>query len=114
VLLGHSHAFGSFEDRRIHTREADIGVPQNRKERVQNQSNDCGVRTDSANERERNQEAEQRKAWNCLQNAGNRQRNGTQTWMADDEHSHWNSDSRRDSHRNEHKDEMFTRGGENF
>src|SRR5207245_2802787 len=51
----HAHGFGRFEDRRINPSTANVSIPKNRKQRVENQRDDGGALVDAAGKGNRNQ-----------------------------------------------------------
>ena len=78
-MFGHAHGFGGLQDCGIDAGEADVGVAKDWEYRVENEGDDRGARADSADERNRNEEAEKREAGNGLENAGDAESDGTQS-----------------------------------
>ncbi len=69
-VVGHAHGFGGFEDRGLDAAETDVSVAENWKKSVEDERDDGGAAADAADERNRNEKAEEREAGNGLKNAG--------------------------------------------
>src|SRR6266851_7608510 len=114
LRAGHAHGFGGFEDGGIDAGEADVGVAEDGKQRVEDEGDDGGALADAADERNGNQEAEKRKAGDSLENAGDAQRDGAQSGALHNEHAEGDADENGDSHGDDDEREVIERGAENF
>src|SRR6266851_1031175 len=114
LRASHAHGLGRFKDGGIDAGEADVGVAQDGKKRVEDEGDDGGALADAADKRNRNQEAEEGEAGDGLENAGDAQRDGAQRWALHNEHAERDADEDGNNHGDEDEHEVIERGAENF
>jgi len=114
LRTGHTHGFGGFQDCRVDTGESNVSVAEDRKEGVEDESNDGSALADAADEGNGYEEAEEGEARDRLKDAGDSERDGSQSGTLNDEHTERDTDEDRDCHGDDYEDDVIQCGAEDF
>ena len=114
LRASHAHGFGGFQDGGIDTGEPNIRVAKDGKNCVQDERDDGGALADAADERNGNEKTKEGEARDGLENAGDAERDGSQSRTLHDEHAKRNANEDGDSHRDDHQRHVIQSGTEDF
>ncbi len=109
-----AHRDRAFDHRRRHTLNAGDRAAQHRQDGIDRERDERGARADAADERQRNQETEQRQAWNGLRQVGERDDRFRERRPPRREDAERNADRRRNRRRCQHQHHVLAKPRDEF